>query len=129
MKNYKFQAVGSLILLFIISLVVFADTRNYSPPPEKGFIYIVVRYRQGIVPQPTRITVKWGRYNREDEIRPPAKLLFPGSGIPEGFVIRLRHTNNDSISLTVETNGSIQQLYQGNEPREWKRGEYKQLTW
>ncbi|MCA1635388.1 MAG: hypothetical protein LC802_17295 [Acidobacteria bacterium] len=120
--------------LIAATVVVFADSRNYTPPAEKGDIYVVVRYRTagsmgGMYAQRTSLSVAWGRFNRSGSVNPPQVL--PGRAIAaKGFVLKLRHTKNDSVQLTVETDGRIVQgPYQGAPPSEWNDGDYKRVEW
>ncbi|MGI8883903.1 MAG: hypothetical protein ACR2IA_06635 [Pyrinomonadaceae bacterium] len=128
MKN-KILATIMIFVTLTFPLTVFADRKSYKPPAEKGTVYVIVKFRQGFGPQPTNISINWGNYNRSETIKPPLKGLFPGSGIPEGFVIKLRHTKNDSIELGAESDGSIQNIYQGSEPGECSKGEWKCISW
>lgn len=128
MKHKFLSVVGLMIILGTVSTAL-ADRQTYTPPAEKGSVYIVVRYRQGFGPQSTQISVAWGSYRRSEAFRPPRKLLLPNSGIPEGFVLRLKHSKNDSVALTVETDGRLQQVYQGDPPGEWNQREYTQASW
>lgn len=129
MKLNKFTALISTILIFLLPLVALADRRTYRPPAEKGDIYIVVRYKQGFGPQPTRVSVSWGNWQRSGTFSPPKKLLLPGSGVPEGIVIKLRHSKNDSIEMSIESNGSIEYVNQGSPPSGWNRKEYEKGYW
>lgn len=129
MKLNKFIAFTSLVTVFLLPLTALADRRTYKPPPEKGYVYIVVNYKKGFGPQPTQVSVSWGNWRKSATFSPPKKLLLPGSGIPEGVVIRLRHSKNDSTELTVESNGSIEYVSQGTPPSAWNRKEYEKVNW
>lgn len=120
-----FRGLLTAVLVTSLVTITLADSRSYTPPAETGTVYIIVRYRQGFGPQPTKISVRWGGYSLDETFSPPKKLLLPGSGIPEGFVIRLKHTKKDSLRIDVQTDGSIVNIYQGGEPSECRRGEYK----
>ncbi|MBC7929140.1 MAG: hypothetical protein H7Z38_01070 [Rubrivivax sp.] len=117
-----------------MTMIVLADSRSYTPPAEKGEIYVVIRYRTagsmgGMYAQRTNVSVAWGRFNKSGSVNPPQVL--PGRAIAaKGFVLKLRHTKNDSVSLTVETDGRIVQgPYQGGAPSEWNDGDYKRVEW
>lgn len=129
MKLNKFTAIISAVLVFLLPLSALADRRNYRPPAEKGYVYIVVRYRQTFGPQPTQVSVSWGNWQKSGNFSPPKKLLLPGSGVPEGIVIKLRHSKNDSIEMTVESNGSINYVSQGDPPSAWNQKEYEKVNW
>ncbi len=129
MKLNKLTAIISAVLVFLLPLTALADKRNYKPPAEKGEVYIVVRYKQGFGPQPTQVSVSWGNWQKSQTFSPPKKLLLPGSGVPEGIVIKLRHTKNDSVEMTVESNGSIEYISQGGPPSAWNQKEYERVSW
>lgn len=129
MKRKSLAVLTNAVLIILLPLVCLADSRRYTPPAEKGDVYIVIRYRQGFGPQPTQVSVNWGNWQKSDTFSPPNKLLLPGSGIPEGIVIKLRHTKNDSIEMGINTNGSIGYVSQGGPPNEWNRKEYQKISW
>lgn len=114
-------------------IVAVGDSQTYTPPPERGEIYVVVRYRLGgmggMYAQPTSLSVSWGAFRKSGTIRPPQ--VGPGRAMgAKGFVLKLRHTKNDSVALTVSTDGRIVQgPYQGGPPSEWNDGDYKRVEW
>jgi hypothetical protein len=131
---------ATLLVTVVVALiiaatgVVLADSRTYTPPAEKGDIYVVIRYRTagsmgGMYAQRTSLSVAWGRYNKSGSVNPPQVL--PGRAIAaKGFVLKLRHTKNDSVQLAVETDGRIVQgPYQGTAPSERNDGDYKRVEW
>jgi len=129
MKSNKLIAFASIIIVFLLPLTTLADKRNYTPPAQTGDIYIVVRYKQTFGPQPTQVSIFWGNWKKSGTFKPPAKLLFPGSGVPEGIVIKLRHSKKDSVQLTVESDGSVEYVSQGDPPSAWNQKEYVKVNW
>ena len=139
MKDFRLSrrlalSMGVLVLLNVLTLLVLADTRSYTPPPEKGDIYVVIRYKTagsmgGMYPQDTRVSINWGGYRRSEVIKPPK--ILPGRAIAaKGFVLKLRHTKNDSITMTVDTDGQIiNGPYQGAPPREWNDRDFDRKPW
>lgn len=125
--------VITLFTLLASVIVATGDSKSYNPPAERGEIYVVVRYRLGgmggMYAQPTSLSVSWGAFRKNDTVKPPQVL--PGRAIgAKGFILKLRHTKNDSIGLTVGTDGRIAQgPYQGNPPSEWNDGDYKRVEW
>lgn len=122
------------MLIAAASAIALADSRSYTPPAEKGDVYVVIRYRTagsmgGMYAQRTSVSVTWGRYNRSGSVNPPQ--ILPGRAVAaKGFVLKLRHTKNDSVQLTVETDGRIVQgPYQGDPPSEWNDGDYERIKW
>lgn len=134
-KTLKRIPIVALTFFTLLASVIVAtgDSQTYNPPAERGEIYVVVRYRQGgmggIVAQPTSLSVAWGAFRKSGSIRPPQVL--PGRAIgAKGFVLKLRHTKNDSVGLTVSTDGRISQgPYQGRPPGEWNDGDYAHVEW
>ncbi len=118
-----------MFCVLALPLTVLANSQSFTPPAEKGTIYVIMKYRQTFGPQATQISINWGAYSNSDTINPPQKGLFPGSAVPEGFVIRLKHKKADSIRLDASSNGYIQNIYQGGEPSECSRKEWKCINW
>lgn len=129
MKRKLLAFTINTILILLLPLICLADSRRYTPPAERGEIYIVIRYKQTFGPQPTQVSINWGNWQKNDTFNPPNKLLLPGSGVPEGIVIKLRHTKNDSVEMGINSNGSIGSVSQGNPPSEWNRKEYQKINW
>lgn len=132
MKRILMVALTVFTLLASV-IIATGDSQTYNPPAERGEIYVVVRYRQGgmggMYAQPTSLSVAWGAFRKSGSIRPPQVL--PGRAIgAKGFVLKLRHTKNDSVGLTVSTDGRISQgPYQGRPPSEWNDGDYAHVEW
>lgn len=111
-----------------LPLTVWADSKSFTPPPEKGKVYVIVRFggTSGIVPKDIRITIKWGGWQRSGTFN------SGGGRVPkEGFVIRVDHKNNDSAQLTVNTSadGSIESIYQGGEPSQKTNRNWHYQEW
>lgn len=121
------STTGTLLCLFLVSL---ADNRSYKPPAQTGYIYTVIMYkRTALKTETTSVSVRWGGYNKSGSVTPPQVL--PGRALSaKGFVLRLNHSKNDSVSLTVDTDGRITQgPLQGNTPTEWNNSDYKHIEW
>jgi hypothetical protein len=102
----------------LYSSVALADSRSYRPPAQTGDVYIVINYKKtSLRTETTNVTVSWGRYRRGGSVSPPQ--IPAGRALSaKGFVFHLRHTKNDSKSMTVETDGRmIQGPYQGGPPQ------------
>lgn len=112
--------------LAALPATVLADSRTFSPPSEKGTIYVVVRFTKGlgVLPQDTNVSIRWGNWSKSGRFNPGG-----GRTGKYGFVISLRHTKNDSIPLTVSTDGTITSIYQGSAPSEWSSGNYHTANW
>jgi len=125
----KRQTLATAVMMFCflaLPLTVWADSRTWPPPPQKGTIYVIVQFTKGlgVLPQDTNVSIRWGNWNRSGRFNPGG-----GRTGKYGFVIRLKHTKNDSVPLTVNTDGSIQSIYQGDEPGEWSSGNYHTASW
>ena len=47
-----------------------------------------------------------------------------------GFIITLRHTKNDSIPMTVTSEGQIEKVEQlDSPPRQWSDSKYDKYNW
>src|SRR4051794_26791081 len=104
------------------------DRRDFTPPAQRGKVYIVVRFTgaASIVPKNVQAKVVWGSWNQTGSFN------SGGGRVPkEGFVIRLNHAKNDSVQLTVTTSGetSIERISQGEPPSEWSNGNYNTASW
>lgn len=126
MKHLKITT--ALTLLLVSAASVLADRQQYTPPPEKGYVYVVIRYRGVAAERGINVSITWGRWQRQGSFG-PSRLLLPGRKIPYGVVIRLRHTKADSETLTVETDGQIQNIRQGEPPSEWTSNDYDHQSW
>lgn len=112
--------MSTMFALLFIARAAFADSATYTPPPETGDIYIVIKYVQTILntDTDTQVTVNWGAYNHTATISPPwfpkGECNTPGVC---GFIIKLKHKKADDITMTVTTNGQIMEPpMQGSAP-------------
>lgn len=131
MKKAYLRMLPVLMTCIIVTLPGLADSKTYTPPPQKGDIYVVINYKRGALnaAATTNVSVKWGSFNKSDSITPP-KILPDKALSAKGFVLRLSHKKNDSLPLTVETDGRIVSgPYQGNPPAEWNNKDYKKESW
>jgi hypothetical protein len=127
MKSKLIATIGILFCLLAIPSAVWADSTTWTPPAEKGTIYIFIKYRTTFGPQPTKVSIFWGNWNLNETFNPPKQLMTPGNCCPEGFIIVLKHKKNDSIPININTNGTIERnkIYQGAAPLECNSAEYK----
>jgi hypothetical protein len=128
MKRKTFALTTMLFCVLALPLTVWADSRTYPPPPKKGVIFVVIKakdYSSMNVKHSTKVSVKWGSYSRSKSF-PGMTRMTPMVGV----VIRLRHDKNDSVPLTVTTDGTIQFLEQtSRSPREWGDSNYQSEDW
>ncbi len=100
-----------MLSIAVVPVAMFADSQSYTPPPEKGTIYVIVRHKKSFPPMKTNVSIRWGSWSRSGK--------FDAAGwrySREGFVIKLDHRKNDSVPLSVNTDGSIVRIYQGGPP-------------
>lgn len=110
--------------LAALPVATFADSQTYRPPAEKGSIYVVVRHKKSFPPMKTRISINWGRWSKSG--------TFDTAGwrySREGFVIKLNHSKNDSVPLTVNTDGYIVTIYQGQPPSQKGNKLWEYVEW
>jgi hypothetical protein len=115
MKRKILSLLLMLNILLLVPLSVSADTCTYRPPAKKGYIYVAVKfkpYKSGDFYPKTKVKITWGSFQREKSY---SAGVFRTSGT-SGVVIRLSHNNNDSVPLTVETDGSIVWIEQDKQP-------------
>lgn len=130
----KVLAFGTILFCFAaLPLTVSANSRvDYTPPPRKGTIYIVVNFKpyssrdQMRMDEKTSISVKWGGYSKTGAYgRGRLSLTFK-----DGFVITLRHTKDDSVPMVVESEGQILRVAQlDSPPAEFKNSRYDKYNW
>lgn len=118
-RNEKKRVFSIVMIATLLSLAfpiaALADSRSFTPPPQKGTVYVIVRHKKAFPPMKTKISINWGSWSKSGP--------FDAAGFRysrEGFIIRLDHKTNDSIPLTVTTDGYIVDIYQG--PRRLSRG-------
>lgn len=123
-KTIAFTVVMFCVLA--LPLTVWADSQTYTPPAQKGTIYVIVRFTKGlgVLPQDTNVSVRWGNWSKSGRLNPGG-----GRTGKYGFVISLRHSKNDSVPITVNTDGRIVNIYQGNPPSEWSDGNWHKASW
>jgi hypothetical protein len=123
-----FVFLGIVFCFVAIPLTAWADSRTYPPPPQKGKIYVIVRFggASGIVSKDIKVNIRWGSWQRNGAFNSGG-----GRTPKEGFVIRLNHTKNDSTPLTVTVSGEgrIQDIYQGGEPSQKSNGNWHYAEW
>ena len=118
---------GILFCLMAVPLTVLANSKTYKPPPKKGIIYAVVRFKpynsRDLYPK-TKVTVKWGSYTNSKSYGTAFTLKTVG------VVIALSHTKEDSVPLTVESDGTVVSIAQLNSPpSESNSGNYQKDSW
>ena len=126
----KLSTFSAIVLtVMLVPSSVWADTYRYDPPPRVGTIYIVVQfkpYKTGDVNPKTNVSVRWGNYSTSKSY---------GRGmlsvrLKTGFIITLRHTKNDSIPMTVTSEGEIEKVEQlDSPPRQWSDSKYDKYNW
>lgn len=126
MKRNSIAFAIVLLCVFALPQTAWANSQTFSPPPQKGTIYVVVRFTKGlgVLPQDSNISIRWGSWSKSGRFNPGG-----GRTGKYGFVISLRHTKNDSIPLTVNTDGQIVNIYQGDPPSEWSDGNWHKAGW
>jgi hypothetical protein len=124
MKRRISALVGILFCAVAFPLTVWADSKTYTPPAEKGEIWIVVRHKKSFPPGKTNVSVRWGSWSKSGRFDASA-----GRYSYEGIVIRLNHKKNDSVPLTVSTDGSIVNVYQGGEPSQKGNSVWQYQEW
>lgn len=120
--------LGIVYCFAAVPFTVRADSRTFTPPAEKGKIYIIVKFAgtSDIVPKNVKINIKWGSWQRSGTFN------SGGGRTPKsGFVIRLDHKKNDSVPLTVSTSSEarIVDIYQGGEPSQKGDGDWQYADW
>lgn len=117
-----------LSLVMLTAAAAWAATTTYTPPAQTGTIYTVIDYKRTLgTAVTTSVSVAWGTFNRSGSSTPSGSC---SQSIPAGFVLKLQHTNSDSVPLTVTTNGTfVRTPYQGVAPAEINHPCYKLLSW
>jgi hypothetical protein len=127
MKRKITALVGILLCAIGLPLTVWADSRTYRPPAKRGTIYVVVDFKdynsRDFYPK-TTVSVKWGSFSRTKKFGTATTIRTAG------VVITLRHTKDDSVPLTVETDGRILSIQQSDSPpSQWNSGMYQKDNW
>lgn len=128
MKRKLSVFLGILYCLAAVPLAVLADSRTYTPPAEKGKVYVIVSFAgaSNVVPKDVRVSVKWGSWQKSGAFNSGG-----GRTPKEGVIIRLNHTKNDSVPLTVTASSEarIDNIYQGGEPSQKLSGRWHYVEW
>lgn len=111
MNKKLIATLGILVCLLAIPTVVWADTQTFHPPAEKGYIWVIIQHKKSFPPMDTKVSIKWGKWSKEASFS-AARFRYSY----EGVVIRLTHSKDDSVPLTVSTDGTIVNIYQGDKP-------------
>ncbi|MBK8464891.1 MAG: hypothetical protein IPL32_03590 [Chloracidobacterium sp.] len=102
------RMIGIAVVFLMGILASSVAAQRCDVPPKRGTVYIVVKYapynsrdtlRGGTK---TRVKINWGpnKFDRKfPGLRPPASA---------GVVIAARHSQDDSIPLFIETNGTLE---------------------
>jgi hypothetical protein len=118
---------GILFCLTLVPITVWADSRTYKQPPKKGIIYVVVQFKpynsRDLFPR-TKVTVKWGSFTKSKSY----SAAFTTKTV--GVVIALSHNKDDSVPMTIESEGTVVSVEQLNSPpSESKSGNYQTDSW
>lgn len=120
--------VLSIVLLCLTALPMstMADSKTFPPPPKKGTIYVIIKFTKGlgVTPMDHNVSIRWGNWSKNGRFNPGGGIL-PKLGV----VIRLKHSKDDSVPLTVDTEGAIQRIFQGDPPSEWSNGKWHTASW
>lgn len=127
MKNKLFRIMLAAFLIMNFAADTMADSRTFTPPAKKGTIYVVVRFKpynsSDFYPK-TKVSVKWGDFSKSKSYGTATSLKTAG------VIIKLRHTKDDSVPLTVETEGTIVSINQSDSPpSEWDSANYQKDSW
>ena len=92
--------------------------RVYTPPPIKGDVYVVINTKSN---QSIYLSAEWGPWKHQELINISNYV---------GLVLHLNHLKNDSVPLTITTDGDfVKDPYQGEAPTEWDNAQYKKVMW
>ena len=93
------------------------NIRHYTPPPTTGDVYVVIDKKNDQI----YLSAVWGPWEREEKI---------DLSNYDGLVLHLKHLKNDSVQLTIKTDGAfVKKPYQGEAPAEWDNEQYMNITW
>ncbi|MBK8149539.1 MAG: hypothetical protein IPK58_15395 [Acidobacteria bacterium] len=124
MNQKTLAVVLILFCLLAVPMTAFGESRTFRPPAEKGYVWVVVKHRKMYPPMDTTISIQWGRFSKQASINAGC---FRYSC--EGVVIRLTHSKNDSVPMTVTTDGSIVTIYQGEAPSQASNKNWQSKNW
>jgi hypothetical protein len=119
-----FTTLFVFVLLAAMPIATFADSQTFTPPARKGSIYIIVRHKKSFPPMKTGISIRWGSWSKSGK--------FDAAGwrySREGFVIKLNHAKADSVQLSVNTDGYIVNIYQGDPPSQKSDKLWEYVEW
>ncbi|QYO66692.1 hypothetical protein [Leptolyngbya sp. 7M] len=117
----------SALCFFAVPFSVLAqNSQIWTPPPRKGTVYVIVQFTKGmgITPIDTNVSIEWGNWRKSGRFNPSG-----GRTPKSGVVIKLQHTKDDSVPMTVRTDGRILRIFQGDPPSEWSNGNWHTASW
>jgi hypothetical protein len=126
-KSYRSAIL--LVVITLFAMAAWAVTVTYNPPAQPGTIYTVIDYKRSLgTTVNTNVSVAWGTFNKSATITAPFDSC--SQTFPAGFVLKLNHSNADSVPLTLSTTGTIVRgPYQGSAPAETQHSCYKTVSW
>lgn len=117
------------ICIWALPLATMGGTISYTPPPKRGIVYIVVRfkpYKTGDMYPKTNVSVKWGSYSNSKSYGRGAFSVQ----LKVGFVIALKHNSNDQVQMEVQSEGPIDMVRQlDSPPSQWNDSKYDKYNW
>ncbi|MFN6962338.1 MAG: hypothetical protein ACK4S4_01085 [Pyrinomonadaceae bacterium] len=132
MNKKLFSLVVAVYSLVLLPVQLNAGTYTYTPPPKRGIIYIVVQFKpyssrdQLRMDENTNVSVRWGSYSNSKSYGRGRMTLR----LKVGFIITLKHTKDDSIPMTVESEGQIELVRQlDSPPPQWNDSKYDKYNW
>lgn len=114
------------VVMTLCASVAMANSKTFTPPSNKGDIYVVCNYKMSSIglPQKTSVSIRWGGWIKNDTVN-----VYTVYGM-QGFIVKLKHKKNDSYPLSFSTSGTIVRgPYQGSAPSEWGRTGWKKYEW
>lgn len=122
--------LSSLLIIgciYMLPVSTFADSKTYPPPAKRGVIFAVVRFKQYSsrnTNHSTRVSVQWGGYSKSKSYPRPTSMT-PSIGV----VIRLSHNSEDTVPITVDSDGKVERLVQAADVPEWNNSFWAHETW
>ncbi|MCU0691350.1 MAG: hypothetical protein MUF54_08110 [Polyangiaceae bacterium] len=128
-RTMGFLCLGTVM---VIASVALADSNTYTPPPQVGDVYTVIKFKWGGIgtTEDTKVSATWGSWSKSRTI--PVIKVPQHCGISRnaGFVLKLHHRKADKVPLTISTDGTIARPpMQGSPPPEWGKACYRQVSW